>query len=329
MKRALWALVFSLVSGVGNAADVFRLVDMGLPPGATWSRAIGLNRSGMVFGKGGTAGATFYWLWTKGGGYKTFTLGDRWIDSVAGPNDFGDICGNYVVGGSFARWSDGTVQDLAVSGYTCFSRCINDNRQILGSYANNGSYCGYWTQDGVFHVLPSDNLLNASPWDMNNAGQVCGDGGYVGYLYDPTLGTRILAYPGFSVNKAFVLNSWGAVAGSGFDPAANATEMWMWTPNTGYERVVNRLANFGGDARPTGLNSYNALVGDYSGRGAFYYRGDRCRRLNRQIILSANDWVFDSAVGINDNFQIAGTATKAGVQRPYLLEPLNLGVLGR
>jgi len=261
----------------------------------------------------------------------------------AGINDSGQVVGRVAIlnpeFGQFVAhpilYSDGVVHDLGTlpGGLGGAAAKINNLGQVVGVASKPMGPHPFLYSDGAMHDLGTLGGVSGIAYDINNRGQVVGDGDTPNqrhaFLYNDgvmhDIGT--LAGPGAS-STARGINDNGLVVGwsltNAFDGGRHAFL---------YDGSMHDLGTLeGGTSRAWGVNFSGQVVGDSDNNNtpdltythAFLYSGGTMRDLNT-LIDPSSGWIVDTARGINDSGQIAGSGFRVGdefTRYAFVLTPI-------
>ncbi|MFN0150283.1 MAG: T9SS type A sorting domain-containing protein [bacterium] len=208
-------------------------------------------------------------------------------------------------------------EDLGVlPGHTYSSaRAINASRQITGQ-SGFGSGGFLWRPPGPMVVLePSENTRAGT--DINDAGQVAGDGFGFTYVNDAFLWTPpgpavgLDGPPGILFDEyASGINESGDVVGAWEDPPLKPC---IWYDGNSPATNIGTLGGTGGFA--TDINESGAVVGssylpgDVIQRGFYWTANGGMQDLGAEVANGSS-----IARGINDSNRIVGSVTTGGVE---------------
>jgi probable HAF family extracellular repeat protein len=347
IQKLAAAIVFGLwfMSPV-EAASLYHLTDLGLPPGGLSSHAFDISDAGHVVGafsarEGHAYGHAF--LWTSTGGMQD--LGDLpggEDQSIARRvNDAGQVVGygfaedlsNGQVGRrhAFLWTSSSGMQDLGVlPGHTDSEALgINDAGQVIGEShddrsAGNGR-AFLWTTTGGMQTLTGLPNISSRAFGINNAGQVVGDiEPELAYLWSSTDGWQTLGVlPGKPYSIAFAINNTGQVVGYSADGTGNRP--FLWTSTDGMQDLGSLGATYN---EAFDINDSGQVVGrthsSPEDMRAFVWAGaNGMQDLNTLLDGSGAGWIVDEATAINNSGQIVGRGISPdGQQRAVLLTPV-------
>jgi probable HAF family extracellular repeat protein len=242
-------------------------IDVGVLGGTGNSTVYAVNDLHQAVGSSPTAaGSTHAVLWDSGKLSDLGTLGGQ--DSIAQDiNNAGQVTGwaRTVDGAWHAfRWQNGAMTDLGFAASSSVDpvvlrNTINNAGVVVGRIGLAGSFV--W-QNGVrtdfATLLPANSgWTNVFAWDLNDAGQIVGDGTFNGqsraFLYRDSDGDGLFATgPGQIISLGAPKNkdsSYVAAINAGGQVAGNtSTNAWIWTPSavngmSGVTTVLHNLYN--------------------------------------------------------------------------------------
>jgi probable HAF family extracellular repeat protein len=317
--------------------QVYQITDLGTLPGQTTSTAVGINRTGQVAGTSGNRA----FLYSNGALTDLGFVPGSSLSSATAINNTGQIIGIYTLPTLQGRtlgflWDNGTISDPFGS-----EAFIGNNSSAIGldPVAINDS--GQVMLNGVYNEFGNGNVLAALLWQnsnsqptnigtqayaMNNETQVTlVNRPYYAYgALWTSAGTTVLPqlYPpdGGYGPTPLGINDEGEVVGEAL--VSVGVHAFEWSNG-----VILDLGTLGGvNSTARGVNNTGQIVGDSelvansSSRHAFVYSAGQMLDLNTRLVNPLL-WQLQSAVGINDLGQIAGTGTLAGVSHAFLLTP--------
>ncbi len=313
------------VSGTSTRAVIFRdgrLTDLGVLPGGSYSGAGGMNSvgdvTGVVFLPNGGKRAFLY----SGGRMRDLGTLPGFHDSAGvGINGRGEVAINATSGpmqpgppqGRVFLYSAGRMTQIRLPAGCSEMHAlgINNAGQIVGECHWNTRHVGpigpfvYDSRAGTMRILPVlPPYLRGFVRRINDAGEVIGDASLPGGYCHATIwrGNRMTdlgAPPGYPISIGEDLNSRGEAVGNCFIDA-NSIKGFL-------------SMHAGGD------NPWRRYL-DRSSEHAFVYRGGRMQDLNG-LIPKDEDWILESARGINDRGQIVGNGLHHGQERGFVLTP--------
>lgn len=257
-----------------------QMTDVGTVGGGNFSTASAINASGWVAGSSST----------KNGG------GDAFVWNGQKMTDLG--------------------QRAPLSGNDSGANGINDSGEAVGQYAASGSGRDHAFSygNGTVTGLPEPRFAGDDgcvAFAINNSGQIAGScddtsGNQHLMLWDngtfTDLGIVATASTYYPFVEAVSINASGQIAGWAFD--GGVTDGFLYSNGT-----ITSLGSFAA----TSINDNGVMVG-----GPDIDRGGTITNLN--TLVPAGSPTIESAVGINDNGQIAATAT-ASSDGSVLLSP--------
>lgn len=299
----------SAISGDGDVAGTFwngqlggfvriggQITTFELPPGMTSSLFVnGINDFGQVvlYSTGpGVGWASFLW---QDGVFLDLGFIDQPSTEIMAINDAGlavGTAGVYETGSPPGQahavlWSQGDLADL---GYRGIARAINDAGAVTGSYGSRQVFPAH----AFLHVGATVTLLDESPdvgtqgWGINDQNEITG--------------IRWLAG---QYNDAFI---------------------WLPAPAHGLPAGMTLIGGIGG-GKPLGIANDGTVVGwstlfPPNGSSAFVWSpGAGLRELN-DLVPAGSGWTLERAVGISDQGEIAGSGTRDGQSRGFILTPI-------
>jgi probable HAF family extracellular repeat protein len=339
MKRFIASAFLTLASVAAFAQAEYRLVDLGMLPGNTYSTGLAINNHGRVAGYSFTPDGinpNQAFLSTQSGKrlIALGTLGGEGSAAYA-VNDRGQVTGQARIAGGLGITShafffdNGQMTDLGtLGGSDSVGAGINAKGHVVGTSLIKGSdeYQGFLYRDGKMTRLGTLGGGYSAPADINDAGQIAGfsgtaDGLDHAFLYtDGTM--RDLGTLGGAYSTARAINNDGQVVGQSV------------TADGQYHAFVYRnkrmldLGTLGGDSSGAeGINSQGWIVGSsdisFAQPRAFIYRNGKMEDLNTLLDAdSATGWVLQAANAINDANEITGTGQYKGVLRAFVIKPL-------
>ena len=285
------------------------------------------------------------------------TLGDGTLSQAKGIDAVGRVVGSSTLTadpGDFARhaflWEQGSMSDLGTFGSSprSFAEAINQVGDVAGYVSALGCLPVLWLPEARYGLPAGLNLLptfvghaDGKALDVNDLGQVVGyvtaacdvpNGNAHPYLWlpEPALGLPAGAHDllagtndGFETFAA-AINDHGEIVGYRTEDF-NDYQPWIWRDGT-FEPLP--LPAGAVSARANDLNDAGQIVGasgaDLVGpfRAVLWERG-QVLDLN-ELIPPGTDWILETANGINQPGQIAGSGLLSGERRAFLLSPASL-----
>jgi probable HAF family extracellular repeat protein len=341
MQHVAPALLFGLSLIVpAQAANLYRLTDLGVLPGQNFSFASAINEAGeVVGGSWSPPGQSRAFLWTASGGMQDLDeLPGGSVSSYASAiNDAGQVVGlsDTAAGPRAFLWTSasgmqnlGTLPGIGVS----LASDINNSGQVVGTSDIDAFL---WTNSsGMTPLLPGGP--SSAAFGINNSGQVVGRVAISGASSHAFLWTNGVLQDlgdlpgGEDLSGANDVNDVGQVVGasaaSGGDGYYHA---FLWTSDAGMQDlgVLPGLERSGAYA----INNSGDVVGHRStGFGsdpdlAFLWTSeDGMQDLDKLLDGSGAGWELRIAEDINDAGQIVGwgRAPDGNEQRGFLLTPV-------
>lgn len=307
----------------------FKLTLLETPEGRT-SMAVEINGRGQVVGELDQREAKRPCLWTDGK-LDLLPAFDRPAATVYGINDKGVLAGTHVLGerGTPYLYENGQLFELPsdVKYPLLLAYGLNSRRQVVGVAFHPMSVTSAWLwENGKTRALGTLGGYCSEAMAVNERGQVAGYSNLRDYgpqhasLWDngrlQDLGTL-----GGPESKGYDLNDSGQVVGVS-ESANGQDRAFLWS--------AGRMQNLG--VLPGGRSSWawsinnSGLVAGWSLTSAgkqhavFWYQGD-FRDLN-DMVPDLQGWTLVVARAVNNRGWIAGTATRGGQRRAFLLEPV-------
>jgi probable HAF family extracellular repeat protein len=320
-------MALALVGRVlGQAVGVpnYTVIDLGTLGGSS-SFAAAINKNGQVVGQSKIAGDIMVHPFL----YTNGSMQDIGVSGISGYatsiNSSGQIVG--LSGAHAFLYSNGSMQDIGTLGNgSSVANGVNDAGQIAG-YVNFGSY-----QTAFLYANGSmQDIGGYSANGINNGGQIAGqadqDGG--AFIYSNGL-TNYLGVLGGAGNysMAIAINNSGQVVGAS-EIASNTsiTHAFLFSNNS-----MQDIGSLGGTViQQFGINASGQVVGaSFIGTNkiqhAFLHTGGQMYDLNNLLFATNSGWTISAASGINDAGQIVGQATNlSGQAHAVLLNPLAAG----
>ncbi|MBI4600737.1 MAG: DUF3466 family protein [Planctomycetes bacterium] len=219
------------------------------------------------------------------------------------------------------------IEDLGTLGGAASKALgINDRRQVVGSSETGErdrhglpvTHAFLW-EDGVMTDLGTDPVYNerSAAYDINDAGQVCGVSGFVGFGHRAVVWeegrVRQLARQGGD-DSGRGINERGDVVGTAGSDVVGSDRAVLWSAD-GRAADLGRLPGSGGlvDVSASDINNYGEVVGrsiDHDGDAdhAFLFTSVD----GTMTDLGTLGGGYSSAQGINDFLEVAGSSTVAG-----------------
>ena len=247
------------------------MVDLGIIPGSTESRAACINNQGIIGGWYRDSSLEYFVYhgceWLKVGDVYQRTDMDETMRSVYGINDAG-----YLVGGEYhamVKTPEGLVDLLTLPGGSQSTATgINRANTIVGFSLNSSSTptACFWTySNGSFSAAASlFGVNNSKAFAINNSGQAVGwssDSAYHAVLKSPGKDLLDLGNLGQNSSRAYDINDSGWVVGhTSFDITA-----FLWTPDEGMQDLNDLVVNL-----PAGVHLNYAFAINNRGEIAGY-----------------------------------------------------------
>ena len=338
-KTALAAIALFALARLPAGALSYSVTDLGTLGGATSSGA-GINNSGQVTGFAADAlGNNHAFLYTRGATVDLGMLAGKSSFGV-GINNSGQVTGYYYLNTGYAHaflYSNGVMNDIGVlpGGAFSFGYGVNESGQITG-YATDarGNDQAFLYDKGVMTGLPTLGGVSSRGVSINNSGQIAGSTTTLtatthAFLYSGSATQDLGTLLGGANSYGQSINGSGQVAGA-LDASGGASHAFLFTNG-----VLKNLGMLPGDTSSfcNSINNSGQITGSSQGSfgsgHAFLYRFGQMVDLNS--LLSPADrsgWILTQGNGINDKGQITGVGLHNGVQRAFLLTPMQFDLNG-
>lgn len=335
-----------LGEGQNSTSDSYRVINLGVLPGDSYSRPNDINNLGQVVGYSrnldGVSDRAF--LYSGGQTIDLGTLPEDTYSFASGINDLGQVVGSSSSGAFL--YSDGQMTDLGTGSFSVANE-INNSGQVVGYFnsSDNSNPHAFLYSNGQMidlGTLPNRDISHAE--DINNFGQVIGFSGS-GY----NNGTRELDRAFLYINGQKIdlgtpfgdafdvqvsgINDLGQIVGSSElppvpnDPNWTVQYIFAFLYSNGQTTALGSLpgdfASHATDINNSGQivgSSYNGIYADWDDLRAFLYEDGKMTDLN-SLIPSDSGWTLREATAINDKGQIVGTGKIGGQERAFLLDP--------
>ena len=354
-------IIFLTCEQSRRPAPRYRVTDLGVLPGYTYSEAVAVNSKGDVLLSNSASGSYLEHACQYRGGklYDLGTLPGATETKASGINSLGDTTGNAVITSvphAFV-YRNGKMQDLGTLHGFPYSKGagINDRGEIAGNLIDYGAPPGQ-PQSHVFLVRngkmsdlgipPGCSVIYAT--SINTAGNIFGycqrtpafGGKRHPFVYDSRTGkVTVLALTAPYINSLFLQgNDTGQIVGSA--ASSNDVHPALWNGNkitdmgapAGYEGGFGRGLNNRGQAvgfcfRDDNLSIVRNIMHkilhlpERESEHAFVYQKGKIQDLN-ELIAGDADWTLEEARSINDSGQIVGRGRHHGQVRAFLLTPV-------
>lgn len=348
-------LIFILAVGADYScvASTYRVVDLGVPSGASWSNGIDVNDQGQVVYSAAFSGRGGSFLYENGSSRPLFA--DSQSSTPSAINNRGAIVGTLhnLAGPRGFYWQDGNTQEIApptssLSDITVTD--VNDAGLTIGWQQGNISSGGVFTWlSGTsslvgqittgFDLSPSSSFsfLFSQGLKVNDSGVIVGvshgggpaTGFYTkAWIKDGSTATSFPALPGDSSPNTYVaaINEAGDILASYYSPESGSLEI-VWSGNQ-----FHRLNEVQGslDSALKDMNNAQMVVGNvrlpdspFSFRAALWNANREPVLLDNLNIINQNGWQFMSANAINSHGWITGYGKNpSGQESGFLLIPI-------
>jgi probable HAF family extracellular repeat protein len=314
----------------------YRVIDLGVPPGAVASAAVAINNSGQVVGYANdSSGAPRAFIWSRTTGIQELgTLGGN--TSVAtGINSAGHVTGYSTTASGETHaffWSGGLMHDLGMLGLpgVTFSaaRAIDDQDLVVG---NSGAHAFSWSpHTGV--MIELGTATNSIAYAVRG-GYIAGSFGFLPFVSNQFPVTAAAIIGGGIGGSARGVNDFQHVTGCAdfgstssafiYRPGANPPTM-IDLGNVGPPFAFVTLHGCG-----EGINNWDQIVGwssEFRGEApaivrGFVYSGGRMFELSRQLEFPLQ-WQITVGRAINDSGQIAAQGILGNRHHALLLDPI-------
>jgi probable HAF family extracellular repeat protein len=300
--------------------------------GGSYSSANAINDSGQVAGNSTTLGDRV--------GHAYIQIGGALRDLAAPGSDYGEADAlneaGHVVGISITAgdpcclhgflYGASASQDL---GRQLIPRGINNKGQVVGTNQGAGTARrAFVLTGGVAQVLGTLGGSSSNGEAINDKGlivggsEVKGDAATHAFLFDGR-SMRDLGTLGGSISYASAINGQGDVVG--YSDLAKSTARHAFIYRDGRMRDLGSPP--GSHSIATAVNDEGTVIGYFQlekqhARRAFVYQGGVMSDLNDLLDSTSAGWVLMEARGINKAGQIVGTGTLNGVQKGFILTPV-------
>jgi probable HAF family extracellular repeat protein len=220
------------------------MVDLGIIPGSTESRAACINNQGIIGGWYRDSSSVYHGCeWLKVGDVYQRTDMDETMRSVYGINDAG-----YLVGGEYhamVKTPEGFVDLGTLLGSSQSTATgINRANTIVGFSLGSSYTAFFWTYSNGSFSTPVPLIgANSKAFAINNSGQAVGwiisGGAYHAVLKSPDQDLQPLGNLGQSSSLAYDINDSGWVVGH----TSFAITAFLWTPDEGIQDLNDLVVN--------------------------------------------------------------------------------------
>jgi probable HAF family extracellular repeat protein len=311
------------------------VTDLGLLPGGTVAGPHGLNNHGDVVGSAGDSNGVYQPFLYRDGRMTQITMG---ISGYAVDiNDAGYIVGQGVVPPEnryhcFLITPNGTIDLNEQTGFDLWPWRMNQLGQIVGN--SSATFEAFVWSNGVVRLLGKLGLeywSNAT--DINNVGLTVGAAGgpdisfppsplYHAVLFQGGQPSSIGFFPGGTLAGASAVNDRGEVVGSS-NSESNASHAFVYRGGPLID-LGTLPEDFKSSAHD--INNAGQIIGISEGAGEvtrpFLYQDGVMHDLN-DLLKPHSGWHLFHAGAINDKGQIIGVGYHNGLERPFLLTPVN------
>lgn len=326
LRSLFFYVLITVLASCGIApGQPFELVDLGVLPGDLESGAADINEDGVIVGSSSSGLVRRAFIWRNGNVSELPGLDGPGVALAI--SDSCTVAGwsrNLLVEQRAVIWRDGVVQDLGDivnnDSISLIARAINASDQIVGDANSSSAGRAFFWEDDVMSEISGSATLNG----LNDAGDIVGS--------DQNTGKAILVTDAGvtqlgSLNEPDGFSTASDINASrqvvGFSQSGGETEAFLWTESAG----MTGLGDLPGgifSSRARAINTQGTIVGRSeatNGTIAFIWdAAEGMRDLNDLMDDSATGWEIQSASGINDQYEISGTALNpAGQRRAVLL----------
>lgn len=304
----------------------YRVIDLGVLPGTSYSAARSINEVGQITGNSGTR----MFLW-DGSMIDLGTFGAITAMGL-GINDLGQIVGSKTSTGSERAilWDNGVVTDLGnLTGCTnAKATAINNVGQAVGQSSNCAHPEAFrWDEvNGMIGLGLGSPGIASIAYGINNSGSIVGGfnkpSGNGAFIWTNGAMTDIGALAN-STTLAVGINDSGVVVGS--SQVQTRFHPFLW--QSGVMIDLGRLSP-NSSAYAQSINNKGQVVGydnSVTGNHALLWENGTVIDLNT-VVDSAWAWSLQNATDINDNGQIVGFGLHNGQSRAFLLDPVKIRV---
>jgi probable HAF family extracellular repeat protein len=211
---------------------------------------------------------------------------------------------------------------------------VNDFGQVVGFspvQAWNSDHVFHW-QNGVLAELDGSPFypLGHLAFDINNQGQIVGEfqdwtalENYNAFIWHSGVYELLPNLPLYDSSTAVAINAFGATVGWSYAVAQGSGS--EGTATIWFEGEVESVGKLDGDqsSMALGINDGGQVVGWSGVAGnsrAFLWHNGMIMDLN-SLLPRNSEWILTEAVDINNLGMIAGTGTRNGEMRAFLLKP--------
>ncbi len=304
----------------------YRVIDLGVLPGTSYSAARSINEVGQITGNSGTR----MFLW-DGSMIDLGTFGAITAMGL-GINDLGQIVGSKTSTGSERAilWDNGVVTDLGnLTGCTnAKATAINNVGQAVGQSSNCAHPEAFrWDEvNGMIGLGLGSPGIASIAYGINNSGSIVGGfnkpSGNGAFIWTNGTMTDIGALAN-STTLAVGINDSGVVVGS--SQVQTRFHPFLW--QSGVMIDLGRLSP-NSSAYAQSINNKGQVVGydnSVTGNHALLWGNGTVIDLNT-VVDSSWAWSLQNATDINDNGQIVGFGLHNGQSRAFLLDPVKIRI---
>jgi probable HAF family extracellular repeat protein len=268
MKKAQ-AVLIALILALGASSSAYAAsysytsIDY---PGASGTRAYGINDAGTVVGYYADASGVWHGFSLSGGSYTSLDYPGAQFTEVHGINNAGTIVGQYVDASAVKHGfslSGTTHASIDYPGATLTDVYgINNAGTIVGVYVDaSGVQHGFVLSSGAYTTLDYPGALMTNAYGINDGGTIVGyyqDASAAFHGFSLSGGTyTTFDYPGAYMTLAYGINNAGTIVGSGFVLSGTT-----YTPLT-------YPAAFGTSAY--GINNGGMIVGEHDDASGVFH----------------------------------------------------------
>lgn len=325
------AAIVSFTSLSADAAQQYKITDIGVLPGGgeTWTYAI--NDMGAVVGYGSSSEGNRAFLWSGSSLSNLGALPGAFTSSAHDINNAGTV-----VGSSNSKaiiWQQGSMSELNGLPNASYSHAngINQSGQVIGTSEGQAVV---WNQGQIKPLGTLSQGWVSVGLDINDSGASIGTAYSPSYhahamLWAASTSTVLIGLAGSTDSGAIALNNAGVVVG--YSGAANRDQAVAW--ENGAARLLAPVIG-GAGGRAYDINDDGQIVGFSDFNSTFHatsWQDGQAYDLNDWLV-NGQGWFLEQALSINASGQIAGVGFIGSQIHAYVLtpipEPSSLALMG-